>query len=263
MEKYLSIINFRTLIALGITWFATFLTIRFNFQYNFDLTMISIAIIFPLVFTIRSAFKRREKALEFLSRFKAGIITVKSSIESNTKISSKEKDDVLEILLRIPKSLISYLGPEPLPIESLRADVSKVNDMLIHMNNKVKINGLLKVLGFMRDVHIGIENTAAIKLHRTPTSIRAYCLLFIYLYPIIYVPSILYRLNESSSLNDSWILYSLSIVSSFILISLFNVQEQLENPFDQDGIDDIKLETFDLDSLEVERIKKEANPIFE
>jgi hypothetical protein len=41
------------------------------------------------------------------------------------------------------------------------------------------------------------------------------------------------------------------------------VQEQLENPFDQDGIDDIKLETFDLDSLEMERIKKEANPIFE
>jgi hypothetical protein len=49
-------------------------------------------------------------------------------------------------------------------------------------------------------------------------------------------------------MNDSWILYALSIVSTFILISLFNVQEQLENPFDQDGIDDIKLETFNLDS---------------
>jgi len=248
MEKYLSIIKPRTFIAIVITWLTTFLSLKYKFQYNFDLTMISLAIIFPLVFTIRSAFKRREKALEYLSRFKAGIITVKSSIESNTHISAEKKHEMLEVLLRIPKSLIAYLGPDPLPIESLRADVSKVNDLLIERNEKLKVNGLLKVLGFMKDVHIGIENTAAIKTHRTPTSIRAYCLIFIYIYPVIYVPSIYFRLNESNSMNESWVLYTLSIVSTFILISLFNVQEQLENPFDQDGMDDIKLETFDLDS---------------
>jgi predicted membrane chloride channel (bestrophin family) len=248
MEKYLSIIKPRTFIAIVITWLTTFLSLKYKFQYNFDLTMISIAIIFPLVFTIRSAFKRREKALEFLSRFKAGIITVKSSVESNTNITVEEKHEILEALLRIPKSLIAYLGPDPLPMEALRADVSKVNDLLIERNEKLKVNGLLKILGFMRDVHLGIENTASIKTHRTPTSIRAYCLIFIYIYPIIYMPSIFYKLNESSSMNDSWILYALSIVSTFILISLFNVQEQLENPFDQDGIDDIKLETFNLDS---------------
>ena len=32
--------------------------------YDIDLTLISIAIIFPLVFAIRGAFRRREKALE-------------------------------------------------------------------------------------------------------------------------------------------------------------------------------------------------------
>lgn len=211
--------------------------------------MISIAIIFPLVFTIRSAFKRRGKALEFLYRFKAGIITVKSSIESNTNLTVEKKHELLEALLRIPKSLIAYLGPDPLPIETLRPYVSKVNELLIERNEKLKVSGLLRISGFMRGVHLGIENTASIKTHRTPATIRAYCLIFIYIYPIIYVPSILYKKNESSPMKDSWILYALSIVSTFILISLFNVQEQLENPFDQDGIDDIKLETFYLNSL--------------
>lgn len=219
--------------------------------------MISLAIIFPLVFTIRTAFKRREKALEYLSRFKAGIITVKSSIESMPKISPEKKNELLEILYRIPKSLISYLGPDPLPIESLRSEVTKVNDLLVEQNEKIKISGLLKIIGFMRDVHFGIENTAAIKTHRTPASIRAYCLIFIYIYPIIYVPSIYFRLNDTSSMNEPWILYTLSIVSTFILISLFNVQEQLENPFDQDGMDDIKLEAFDLDSLYMEKTSLE------
>ena len=110
----------------------------------------------------------------------------------------------------------------------------------------MKFNASSKIQGFMRDVLQSIENTAAIKEHRTPTSIRAYCLIFIYLYPIIYIPSIYFRLLEGGSKSDSWILYSLGLISSFILISLFNVQEQLENPFDQNGVDDVKLEMFDL-----------------
>ncbi len=254
MEKYLSIIKPRTFIALVITWLATFFSLEYNFQYNFDLTMISLAIIFPLVFTIRSAFKRREKALEYLSRFKSGILTLKSSIESNSKLAPEKKSEMLELLLQVPKSLILYLGPEPLPLEELRAQVTKINDLLIEQKDKIKTNCLLKILGFMRDVHIGIENTVAIKNHRTPTSIRAYCLIFIYIYPLIYVPSIYFRLNENAS--GSWILYSLSLISTFILISLFNVQEQLENPYDQDGIDDIKLEAFDLDLQYLEQTSK-------
>ena len=42
--------------------------------------------------------------------------------------------------------------------------------------------------------------------------------------------------------NDyAFIVYGLNIIISFILISLFNVQAQIENPYDQDGMDDIKL----------------------
>ena len=48
--------------------------------------------------------------------------------------------------------------------------------------------------------------------------------------------------------NDyAFIVYGLNIIISFILISLFNVQEQIENPYDQDGMDDIKLKNYELD----------------
>jgi len=46
----------------------TYLSIQYNLGYNVDLTLLSIAIIFPLVFNIRGAFRRREKALEHLSQ---------------------------------------------------------------------------------------------------------------------------------------------------------------------------------------------------
>jgi hypothetical protein len=36
----------------------------------------------------------------------------------------------------------------------------------------------------------------------------------------------------------------LSSIIGFILMALYNVQEYIENPFDQNGLDDIKMELF-------------------
>ena len=67
MSSYLVILNRKTLIAVLISFLVTLISYKFSITYNIDLTLISIAIIFPLVFTIRGAFRRREKALEHLS----------------------------------------------------------------------------------------------------------------------------------------------------------------------------------------------------
>ena len=77
-------------------------------------------------------------------------------------------------------------------------------------------------------------------MHGTPVSLRAYCLVFIYAFPLIFIPTLIHDLGE----NSRWIVYMLSMVHGFILISLYNVQEALENPFDQVGLDDIQLEEF-------------------
>jgi hypothetical protein len=246
MKKYLIIVNWRTFVALLITGLTTHYTLVNNFQYNFDLTMISIAIIFPLVFTIKSAFRRREKAIEYLAKLKTGLITVNSCLQSQSKISPEEKDMLKSDIINISKSLKEYLGPEQTPLTKVEEDAKKINVYIQKRPSKMKLNASLKIQGFMRDVWLGIENTAAIKEHRTPTSIRAYCLVFIYLYPIIYIPSVYFRLLDGGAKSDPWVLYTLGLISTFILISLFNVQKQLENPFDQIGVDDVMLDMFDL-----------------
>ena len=114
----------------------------------------------------------------------------------------------------------------------------------------------------MRDVVMGIENSIAIKSHRTPMSIRAYCELFIYVFPFFYAPTLIKNIHYPdvttmeaigstafSVLEDqfAFVVYSLNIILSFFLITLFNIQEQIENPSDQDGLDDIKLENYLID----------------
>jgi len=244
MNKYLSILNGRTAAALGVSVIVSFITIAQEFQYNYDLALISIAIIFPLVFTIRSAFRRREKALEYLSQFKAGLITVDDCFQENKKIDTEKKMEIQGIIRNIPICLIDYLGTKTCSQEKLYEEVKKVF-LFIKQNSEQIGNGTsLKIFRFMKDVHESVGNIVAVNSHRTPIAIRAYCLIFIYIYPVIYTPALYHKLHDGISLNESWIVYLLSAISTFILISLYNVQDQMENPFDQHGLDDIRLNDF-------------------
>ena len=243
MNKYLTIINSRTGLAVGLAAVVSYVTLVYNFQYNFDLAMISIAIIFPLVFTIRSAFRRREKALEHLSRFKAGLITVDACFQENRKLEPVRKEEIRTTIVNTAEYLISFLG-DGCTREKVNEEAGKVAQFIRANADFIGNATALKIYRSMKDVYQGIENVVAIKHHRTPISIRAYCLIFIYIYPIIYTPALYNRLHEGISYSNSWILYTLSMFSTFILISLYNVQEQLENPFDQHGVDDIRLNDF-------------------
>jgi len=43
------------------------------------------------------------------------------------------------------------------------------------------------------------------------------------------------------------ITYFIVLLSQFMLISLYNIQDQMEYPFDKEGLDDINTEKFKLD----------------
>ncbi len=101
-----------------------------------------------------------------------------------------------------------------------------------------------KIFRLLKDLHETIENVHAINVHRTPISLKAYCLVFIYIFPLIYSPTVI---NNVGIDMGHWIVYFIVIMSQFILISLYNIQNQLEYPFDDKGMDDIQLDNFKLD----------------
>ena len=98
-----------------------------------------------------------------------------------------------------------------------------------------------RIIRFMNDLHEATDNLHAIHTHRTPISLKAYCLIFIYIFPLIYTPTIISRIGADTTI---WIIYFVVILSEFILISLYNIQDHMEYPFDQDGLDDINLDIF-------------------
>ena len=85
-----------------------------------------------------------------------------------------------------------------------------------------------------------------VKIHPTPISLRKYCLIFIFLSPLLYNTQLVSQNISTGYITETFISLLMSIIVSFILIALYNVQDYIENPFDQKGLDDLKLNKMDV-----------------
>lgn len=259
---YRADINFRTLIAVLIATLATWLSYKFNFIFNLDLTIISVAVVFPLVFTLGSAFQRREKALEHLGRAKGALTAINYCFSFSNKIDENEKQKIYADVKNVKRELLRFLNAESNDKSNLNSSISKIQGFITEHRDKIGRSLSLRVFKLMRDVIMGVENSISIKTHRTPFSIRAYCLMFIYAFPFFYAPSLIKNIQYPDTLfidiinspaipfienRFALVVYGLNITITFFLITLYNVQEQIENPFDQVGIDDILLENYLID----------------
>ena len=110
MIRYLSIINHRTLITLVLSFALPFFAYKFRIVYNIDLTLISIAIIFPLVFAIRGAFRRREKALEHLSLYRGALRTIEYFFVNSANLSDEAKEKSKKLLIDLGDSFLDHLS---------------------------------------------------------------------------------------------------------------------------------------------------------
>ena len=241
MSQYFSIINVRTLYTMIISVLVPLICYEYDVIYDIDLTLISIAIIFPLVFAIRGAFRRREKALEHLSKIRSSLMSIKFALMTNEKLTKGEVETGKILLMNILNELTSHLQGD----KKTRSKLDNSIQDLVNFSNSnpetISRSVKGKVVGYLQKVQEGIENCLAIHIHRTPISLKAYCKIFIYIFPIIYTPSIINKIGVE---NPQWLTYFVIILSEFILISLYNIQDDMEYPFDKQGLDDIKLEEF-------------------
>lgn len=217
---------------------------EYQITIDFDISIVSIAIVFPLVFSITSAYQRRQEAIGLFLDFRNKIIDLTNIFFAVDKIEKKDYDLLFNKLFGIQASLINYLTKEDSndifeQIRQERKDVLRIIDDRKKLFNEREKDSLIRV---KNELFLSAEKIRGIKLHGTPISLKKYCLIFIYFSPLLFnTQSILnktpFDLNIESSLT---LLFTL--VMSFVLMALYNVQDYIENPFDQKGLDDLKIE---------------------
>ncbi|WP_370588471.1 hypothetical protein [Robiginitalea sp. SC105] len=209
-----------------------------------DLTLLSIAIVFPLVFSIRGSFRRREKALQHFSRFRSALKTLSYYISSTSGLQQEQKDHMFVLLQNISDETMKHLASNEECTQVVDSAINGLHEYLQELGGEAPTKLKDRVFKFLNRLHEGFENLHAINTHRTPVSLKAYCLIFIYAFPLIYAPNILMNIGAT---HPDIVIFFIVLLTQFILITLYNIQDQLEYPFDDDGLDDIKLQNFKFD----------------
>ena len=89
---------------------------------------------------------------------------------------------------------------------------------------------------FLNDVISNFEKLSSISDYRTPKGLKAYSKIFLNIFPVIFAP---YFANLNT---DVYLLgFVVAILYSSVLVMLSNIQDNIENPFDLEGLDDINL----------------------
>ena len=241
MRRFTAIVNFQTLIVICLSFVSCCLTLMFRFTMYADFLIFGLLIAFPITLSTKEAFKRRERAIQYLSLFKASLQSIYYSV-INSKLETTQKESFKHISINLTASLIDYLkAKEPADPSVVRSASERMASFVT--SNKKALKGSLpaKISFFLFRVNDSIEFLLATKRHRTPRGLHTIVKVAIFLFVILYPATLLHETGPDETLAY---LFTASVLKSLFLISLLNVQEMLEDPFNQSGSDDIRLDDF-------------------
>jgi len=243
LKQVFIIINVNMLVITVLAVASTYLCRRFQLTASFPLTLIATAVIFPIVFSIGGAYKRRENALVKYGSIKAhgrAIFFATRDWLENTDSDVQEKvKSLLGDLLKACRKMFAA------PIADMPAHEEEVYAILSRLSTFIK--GDLRGKGlptgevsrcnqFLSKMILAFEDIKHIYQYRTPRTLRAFSDFFVTVLPILYGP---YFAAIGKDFSNEGLVYVMPVVFTMILVSLDNIQEHLENPFDQVGEDDI------------------------
>jgi predicted membrane chloride channel (bestrophin family) len=233
------ILNLQTLIVTALAVLSTYFCRSRGYEANFPLTIIGIAVVFPVVFSISGAYKRREAALNHYGSLKGNgraiYLAVRDWLDETDEGLLVRTRDGLSGLLATCRDMLASPVESSDETEVLEA-FSRISLIIKDLRKKGMAFGeLSRVNQYLEKMLISFERLKHIYQYRTPRTLRAYSKLFIFLLPPLYGP---YFAHIGRDLMPVFS-YVMPAIFSVVLVSLDNIQDHLENPFDQVGEDDI------------------------
>ncbi len=247
------LINLKTMVVTLLAVLSTYLCLKFGITASFPLTLISTAVVFPIVFSISGAYKRRESALNeyavIKGNGKAIYFAARDWLEDpNPEILDKVRG-LLRQLLQLSDDL--FAGEN----ETFREREKPVHDcfseLSLFIKDDLRGNGMAggeisRCNQYLSKMFVSFERIKHIYQYRTPKTLRTFSDVFITILPPLYGP---YFANLGKDFSFG-LAYITPILFSLVLVSLDSIQSHLENPFDRIGEDDI---SFSVDRF-VERL---------
>ncbi|HSR39268.1 MAG TPA: hypothetical protein VLL95_10175, partial [Phnomibacter sp.] len=235
-KPYEHLANPRTFLTLLISAFSCFIVLFYDLKLNNETMLFGLIISFPLVFSLQSSFRRRDRALEFLSLFKASLNVVYRSIARSKKMPEEKRLEARQLLNNAADKLVLCLRDSTVTPRQVYDAFDEVFYFVESQGKMVAGNGATRVIRYMRDVYESGAFLLSLKSHRTIVALRMFSFIFINLFPFMQAAVLNQTMGHEV---PQYVIYAASLVTAFVLITMYNIQVQLEYPFDQIGLDDI------------------------
>ena len=244
VRSFFLIVNRKTLIIGAMAVASTWLCGKLGLVANFPLTLIATAVVFPIVFSISGAYKRRENVLDEYGSIKAHgraiYFAVRDWTETTNPDSVEKVERRLGNLLKACRKLFSE-SVEQMPANE-KAVYAAFSSLSAFIKEDLRGAGLAsgevsRCNQYMSKMIVAFENIKHVYQYRTPRTLRSFSDFFITILPPLYGPYFVYVSQDYSS----GLGYVMPILFTVILVSLDSIQEHLENPFDQIGEDDVQI----------------------
>ena len=243
-KEFVYIFNFKVLLIVFVSLLATYLCDHLELIGDMPTSLIGIAIVFPIVFSINSAFQRRDKALEHYGIINANLASIFFTYNSwsKNKLSKKENSAAIKTINRKLLKLIKNDLIEENTDKIVKKEIYKCFSLIFNKNEQLRDLGItpteIQTMNILlNNVIVSFENLSAISDYRTPRGLRAYSKIFLNIFPIIFSPYFA-KLNQELNLLG----YVVALLFAIVLVILSNIQDNIENPFDFKGLDDIDLD---------------------
>jgi predicted membrane chloride channel (bestrophin family) len=249
----LSTLNYRILIILVETLVIFFVYKTYQVNVEVDFFIFSIAIVFPLVFSITSAYQRRQDSIIEFSKFRNKIIDVSNLMYAVNGFKKEDYNKIFNVLLNIQEEFLNYMinGNDPEIYDQIRQKRKDLFKEIVSYKELFNEREKDSIIGVKNEMFLSMEKLNGIKLHNTPISLRRYCLIFIYISPLLFNTKLISENQFQIYLGiDIPVSVFFSMLISFILMALYNIQDYIENPFDQKGLDDLKINALKISNRE-------------
>jgi predicted membrane chloride channel (bestrophin family) len=238
------IINYKTYLLTAMSVLCSYLCFKFGLTAKFPDMLVGVAIVFPVVFSIGSAYTRRETALQRWADFRGHAIAIYYATrdwpsDKNNDLPERTRTVTMEMVQRTKEMLMSSKESWENKEEEFYKLFSQLSEITMEMRKYgVQSGEISRVSQYLSKMVIAFDNLKIIFQYRTPITLRTYSKVFIYVFPIVYGPYFASTFHDFSASLE----YVMPVLYSFILVSLDNIQDHLEDPFDQVGEDDVNID---------------------
>ncbi len=242
IKQYLKIVDYHTGLIVALALLATMLCRQFGFLAALPTDLIGIAVIFPLVFAINSAYRQREDALKAFANLKGYAMGIFYAYRDWSPIEENLAEEGESLLTELLEAVYCHFTLQDMPHKESVNRVYQTFSKYSQANEKLRglgvpANEISRVNQYVRGMMVAFENMNHVARYRPPRTLRAYSRLFLNLFPILFAP----HFANISYPQHPILGYLVAGIYSLVLVSLDNVLDHLENPFDSIGADDLRL----------------------